>query len=57
MNAIQLLEVTNKVFVNRDREAQQEADTRMKQKAALLGSGTEEVRSSETDCSLMERGN
>ena len=36
MNAIQLLEVTNKVFVNRDREAQQEADTRMKQKAALL---------------------
>ena len=36
MNAIQLLEVTNKVFVNRDCEAQQEADKRMNQKAALL---------------------
>ena len=36
MNATQLLEVANKVFVNRDREAQREADKKMKQKVALL---------------------
>ena len=36
MNATQLLEVANKVFVNRDREAQREADRKRKQKAALL---------------------
>ena len=36
MNAVQLLEVANKVFVNRDREAQREADRKRKQKAALL---------------------
>ena len=36
MNATWLLEVANKVFVNRDHEAQQEADRKMKQKAALL---------------------
>ena len=36
MNATQLLEVANKVFVNQDHEAQREADKKMKQKAALL---------------------
>ena len=36
MNATQLLEVANKVFVNLDHEAQRESDKSMKQKAALL---------------------
>ena len=36
MNATQLLEVANKVFMNQDHEAQREADKKMKQKAALL---------------------
>ena len=36
MNATQLLEVANKVFVNRDHEAQGEADRKMKQNTALL---------------------
>ena len=36
LNATQLLEVADKVFVNRDHEAQREADKKMKQKAALL---------------------
>ena len=55
MNAIQLLEVTNKVFVNPDCEAQQEADKRMKQKAALLAAA---LRSSDQmkQCSLVEMG-
>ena len=44
MNATQLLEVANKVFVNRDREAQREADRKMKQKTALLAAA---LRSSE----------
>ena len=35
-NATKLLEVTNKVFVNWDQAARKEADSRMKQKAALL---------------------
>ena len=39
MNATQLQEGANKVFVNGDREAQREADTKMKQKAALLAAG------------------
>ena len=36
MNATQLLEVTNKVFVNHDWEAQKIADKKMKQKVSLL---------------------
>jgi hypothetical protein len=38
MNAIQLLEVANKVFVNWDHEEKQEADKRMKAKVSLLAS-------------------
>ena len=36
INATQLLEVANKVFVNQDHEAQRETDEKMKQKAARL---------------------
>jgi hypothetical protein len=36
MNITQLLEVANKVFVNQDHEAKQEADKRMKTKVSLL---------------------
>jgi hypothetical protein len=36
MNAIQLLEVENKVFVNQDNETKQEADKRMKIKVFIL---------------------
>ena len=36
MNATQLLEVANKVFVNHDQEAQKVADKWMKQKVSLL---------------------
>jgi hypothetical protein len=36
MNATLLLEVANKVFVNQDHEAKQEADKRMKGKVSLL---------------------
>jgi hypothetical protein len=36
MNAIQLLEVVTKVFVNRHQEAKQEADRKMKRKIDLL---------------------
>jgi hypothetical protein len=36
MNATQLLEVANKVFVNREYREEREADARMKAKASLL---------------------
>ena len=57
MNAVQLLEVANKVFVNRDPEAQQEAEKKNETESSPASSITEELRSSETECSLMERGN
>jgi hypothetical protein len=41
MNASQLLEVATKVFVNRDQEAKQEADRKMKMKVDLLGATLE----------------
>jgi hypothetical protein len=36
MNATQLLEVANKVFINRENEEKREADKRMKAKVSLL---------------------
>lgn len=36
MNSTQQLEVANKAFISQDREAQQEADRRTKQKASLM---------------------
>jgi hypothetical protein len=36
MNASQLLEVATKVFINRDQEAKQEAERKMKRKVDLL---------------------
>jgi hypothetical protein len=36
MNATQLLEVANKVFVNQEHEEKQEANKRMKAKVSLL---------------------
>ena len=35
-NATKLLEIANKVFINRDQMAHQDAETRMKQKVTLL---------------------
>ena len=57
MNATQLLEVANKVFMNQDHEAQREADKKNETESSPAISSTEELRSSEIDCSLMERGN
>lgn len=36
MNASQILEVVMKVFINRDQEAQREADWKMEKKVVLL---------------------
>ena len=55
MNAVQLLEVANKVFVNRDPEAQQEAEKKNETESSPASSSTEELRSSEIDCLFMER--
>ena len=57
MNAVQLLEVANKVFVNRDPEAQQEAEKKNETESSPASSSIKELRSSETDHSLVERGN
>ena len=57
MNAVQLREVANKVFVNRDPEAQQEAEKKNETESSPASSSTEELRSSEIDCLFMERRN
>lgn len=57
MNATWLLEVANKASVNRDHEAQREADRKMKRKVALLVVASRSSGSSETDCCLMGKGN
>ena len=57
MNAVQLLEVANKVFVNRDPEAQQEAEKKNETESSPASSSTEELRSSEINCLFMERRN
>ncbi|XP_072794698.1 uncharacterized protein [Vicugna pacos] len=56
MNATQLLEVANKVFVNRKREAQREADQRMKQKAALLAAALGKAGFSQNPAPPRKRG-
>ncbi|KAK1330409.1 hypothetical protein QTO34_010598 [Cnephaeus nilssonii] len=47
-NASELLEVANKLFINRDRAAKKEAEERLKQKATLIAAAVKES-SSQTD--------
>ncbi|XP_074220928.1 uncharacterized protein LOC141577848 [Camelus bactrianus] len=56
MNATQLLEVANKVFVNREREAQREADQRMKQKATFLAAALRKTSFSQNPAPPRKRG-
>ena len=55
MNATQLLEVANKVFVNPDREAPKMGDKRMKQ-VSLLAAILRNPSPVKQDCSLVKRG-
>ena len=57
MNATQLLEVANKVFVNQDHEVQWEVGKKNETESSPASSSIEELRSSETDSSLVESGN
>ena len=53
MNATQLLEVANKVFVNQDHEVQWEVGKKNETESSPASSSIGELRSSETDCYLM----
>ena len=55
MNATQLLEVANKVFVNPNREAPKMGDKRMKQ-VSLLAAILRNPSPVKQDCSLVKRG-